>query len=113
MEATNFLLVGVDNDYGMAANDPVVQGRMGELNTDTIMVLRIDPGSHKAWILSFPRDLLVNIPRTGGKNKINAALSTGGPGLLVETIQSNFQIKINHYVQVNLYGFEQLVDAIG
>lgn len=113
MEATNFLLVGVDNSFGLSPNDPVVRGRMGELNTDTIMVLRIDPGSHKAWILSFPRDLLVNIPRTGGKNKINTALSTGGPGLLVETIQSNFQIKINHYVQVNLYGFEQLVDAIG
>lgn len=113
MEPTNFLLVGVDNAFGLNPNDPIMRGRGGELNTDTIMLLRIDPGSHKAWILSFPRDLLVTIPRTGSKNKINSALSTGGPGLLVETIQQNFQIKINHYVQVNLHGFEQLVDAIG
>lgn len=113
LEAKNFLLVGVDNDFGLSPNDPVVRGRGGELNTDTIMVLRVDPGSQKASILSFPRDLLVDIPGAGGKQKINAALSIGGPGKLVETIQKNFQIKINHYVQVNLFGFEQLVDSIG
>jgi LCP family protein required for cell wall assembly len=112
LEPKNFLLVGLDNDFGLSPDDPVVRGRGGEKNTDKIMILRVDPGSHKAWILSFPRDLLVDIPG-GGKQKINSAFSIGGPGTLVETIQKNFQIKINHYVQVNLFGFEQLVDAIG
>jgi LCP family protein required for cell wall assembly len=112
LEPRNFLLVGIDNDIGLADGDPVKVGRDQTLNTDTIMVLRVDPAAHKAWMLSFPRDLWVKVP--GGANgRINTALSLGGPAKLIETIQTEFGIPINHYVQVNFYGFEQLVSAIG
>jgi LCP family protein required for cell wall assembly len=112
-DPVNFLMVGIDNDFGLAANDPVVRGRDVTLNTDTIMVLRIDPASRKAWVLSLPRDLYVPIPGTGSSGRINTALSSGGPGKLVETIKADFGITINHYVQVNFAGFEQLVDTLG
>lgn len=117
VEPQNILMVGIDNDFGLDPNDPVLRGRDNTANTDTIMVLRIDPSLHKAWLLSFPRDLLVTIPGTGGKAKINSAMASAGGSAgiqkLIETIQTNFRIPIHHYVQVNLAGFEQLVNAIG
>lgn len=113
-EPTNFLLVGVDDDAGLDPNDPVLVGRDATLNTDTIMVLRVDPSAKKAWMLSFPRDLWVPIGGPNGpKGRINTALSSGGPQRLIETIQNDFGIPINHYVQVNFNGFKQLVTAIG
>ncbi|MEZ5143857.1 MAG: LCP family protein [Acidimicrobiales bacterium] len=113
-EPANFLLVGTDDDTGLDPNDPVLVGRDASLNTDTIMVLRVDPSAKKAWMLSFPRDLWVPIGGPNGpKGRINTALSSGGPQRLIETIQNNFGIPINHYVQVNFNGFKQLVNAIG
>jgi LCP family protein required for cell wall assembly len=112
-DPVNFLLVGVDNGYGLAANDPVLQGRDPTLNTDTIMVLRIDPSTKRAWILSLPRDLYVPIAGAGSSGRINTALAIGGPGMLVGTIKADFGITINHYVQVDFAGFEQLVDTLG
>jgi len=109
----NFLMVGIDNDFGVGPDDPASRFRDATLNTDTIMILRIDPGTRKAWIMSLQRDLYVPIAGTGSSGRINTALSLGGPGKLVETIKQDFGITINHYVQVNFAGFEQLVDTLG
>jgi len=117
----NFLIVGVDSDANLAADDPVRDGRdqgaeaAGGLRSDTIMVVRIDPGETKARILSFPRDLWVEIPGHG-RNRINSAIQYGadsGPTLLIQTIKANFDITINHYVQVDFAGFKSLVQQIG
>ncbi len=79
------------------------------------MVVRIDPGETQARILSFPRDLWVDIPGHG-KQRINAAMAYGadsGPSLLMATIKSNFDIDINHYVQVDFAAFKNIVALIG
>ena len=110
----NFLLVGVDNSEGLDSKDPVLIGRSRvSLLSDTIMILRTDPITKQASILSLPRDLWVPIADTGGKQRINTALAGGGPERLIKTIQQDFGIPINHYVQVNFYGFRSLVDAVG
>jgi polyisoprenyl-teichoic acid--peptidoglycan teichoic acid transferase len=116
-EPMNFLMVGVDNGEGLEEGDPALNGREGELrnlNSDTIMVLRVDPATEQAAILSFPRDLQVKIPGAGTR-KINAALSLGkgNPQLLIQTIWENFQIPVHHYLQVDLRGFQSLVDELG
>ncbi len=117
----NFLIVGVDTDAGLAANDPVRSGRdkgpdaASGLRSDTIMVARIDPKDNKVRILSFPRDLWVDIPGHGHQ-RINTAIqygADGGPSLLIQTIKENFGIDINHYVQVNFAGFKSLVRQVG
>lgn len=109
----NFLIVGADNAEGLDAKDSVVNGRnIQEMLTDTIMILRIDPNQEKAWLLSLPRDLYVPIAGNHGKDRINTALALGGPKLLIETIKQNFGIDIQHFMQVNFYGFKQLVDTI-
>ncbi len=110
----NFLIVGVDNSEGLDAKDPVLIGRSrASLLSDTIMILRTDPITKQASILSLPRDLWVPIADTGGKQRINTALPGGGPERLIKTIQQDFGIPINHYVQVNFHGFRSLVDAVG
>ncbi len=109
----NFLLVGVDSAAGINKNDPINIGRGATQNTDTIMILRLDPGKGTAQLLSLPRDLWVKIAGTSYHEKINSALATGGPTELIKTIQTNFGIPINHFVQVDFEAFRSLVDAVG
>lgn len=114
-EPRNFLIVGADSDDGLAANDPARAGRdntVAGIRSDTIMIVRIDPKTEQAKILSFPRDLWVNIPGSSA-NRINASLQFGGPDLLISTIKANFGIDVNHYVQVDFAGFKSLVKLLG
>ena len=114
----NFLIVGADDDSGLPADDAVRNGRdkgasaVGGVRSDTIMVVRLDPKSKQAQVVSFPRDLWVDIPGKS-RNRINAAIEFGGPDLLIATIKQDFDIDINHYVQVNFAGFKSLVNLLG
>lgn len=111
--AQNFLLVGVDSAADLAADNPARAGRedVGGLRSDTIMVLRVDPASKRASLLSLARDLWVPLA-SGGNNRINAAIETGGPEDLIDTIEQYLGIPINHYVQVDFAGFRDLVSVI-
>ncbi|MCB1005045.1 MAG: LCP family protein [Acidimicrobiales bacterium] len=108
----NFLVVGTDDAARLDPNDPVTNGRqdLGVLS-DTIMVLRVDPGETKAQLLSLPRDLWLPIAG-GGEQRINTALSVGGPEALIQTINDYFGIEINHYLQMDFFGFKELVSAV-
>src|SRR5262245_8389431 len=77
------------------------------------MILRIDPASRRAALLSIPRDIFAPIPGTGTSRRINIAIEQGGAPLLIRTITENYGIPINHYVQVDFGSFRGLVDAIG
>jgi polyisoprenyl-teichoic acid--peptidoglycan teichoic acid transferase len=109
----NFLLVGVDSAANLDVDDPARAGRedISGLRSDTIMLLRVDPASEQASLLSLPRDLWVPLA-SGGNNRINAAIETGGPEDLIDTIEGYLGIPINHYVQVDFAGFRGLVDVI-
>jgi LCP family protein required for cell wall assembly len=114
-EAANYLLVGSDSREGLDPEDPDAGGFLGDTGcecTDTIMVLRIDPERKQAYILSFPRDLFLPISGTGETARINTAHAHGAQ-TLIDTIQDNFDIPINHYVEIDFVGFERLVDAVG
>lgn len=110
-EAMNILLVGIDDGMGLGDDDPVRTGRGRSLNTDTIMILRVEPKTQQAAIMSLNRDLWVDLAG-GGQGRINSALSLGGPEKLIQTINQNFDIPINHYAMVDFAGFEALVNAI-
>jgi len=108
----NYLIVGIDSAANLPGSDPVRIGRDVTLHSDTIMILRTDPASRRAALLSIPRDLFVPIPGTGSSRRINVAIEQGGAPLLITTIAQNFGIPINHYVQVDFASFRGLVDAI-
>jgi polyisoprenyl-teichoic acid--peptidoglycan teichoic acid transferase len=86
-------------------------------HTDTMMLIRLDPNSSTINVLSVPRDLKVQIPQHGVPvdGKLNSAYSVGGPNLLVKVLQHNVfpDLEVNHIIDINFGGFEQLVNAIG
>ncbi|WP_040666960.1 LCP family protein, partial [Nitrolancea hollandica] len=110
-ERINLLLLGVDsNPARLAEGDPPL--------SDTMIIVSIDPLTKQVGMLSIPRDLLVMIPGLG-EEKINAAYSNGsmsditGPGLVQATVEYNFGIPIHYYAEVELQGFEKIIDTIG
>jgi polyisoprenyl-teichoic acid--peptidoglycan teichoic acid transferase len=114
----NYLIVGSDSRSVIAKNDPdkaVFEGgtdATGGQRSDTIMVVRIDAAKKSAKLLSFPRDLWVPIWGTGASQRINTAYNNG-PQPLINTIEQDFGIPINHYVEVNFDSFRDVVNAIG
>ena len=116
--AQNYLIVGSDTRSGISKNDPDYAVFNGDgsapsgQRSDTIMVLRIDPSKGTAKLLSFPRDLWIPIYGTGSSQRINTAYSNG-PQRLIDTIEVDFGIPINHYVEVNFESFRDVVNAIG
>jgi polyisoprenyl-teichoic acid--peptidoglycan teichoic acid transferase len=110
-EPENYLIVGIDSAANLPSNDAVRIGRDPTLRSDTIMILRTDPASGRAALLSLPRDLWVR-HADGTNARINLAIQRGGPELLIRTILDNFAIPIHHYVQVDFASFRGLVEAI-
>jgi LCP family protein required for cell wall assembly len=115
-EASNFLITGADNGACIDPDSPYAgafgdREGMGE-RSDTIMVLRVDPEADRVALLSFPRDLYVDIA-DGGRSRINSAYRRNEPQRLIDTIYENFGITIDHYIQVDFCAFKTLVDAVG
>lgn len=111
-EPKNYLIVGSDSRAGENGEYGSTTGQ----RSDSIMVLRVDPASEQAWVLSFPRDLRVQIAgTTGSTQKINSAYSgdSANPDRLIETLRLNFGIPIHHYVEIDFEGFKKLIDHIG
>jgi LCP family protein required for cell wall assembly len=111
----NILLVGSTDRCALKQQNPAFglcsQGVNG-INSDVVMILHLDPNTHRASILSIPRDTFIPNARSTGANKIDTALFQG-PSQLVSAIQSDFGIPINHYVELNFDTFAGVVDALG
>ncbi len=115
----NILLVG--SDTRAFVSNPTQENAFGSSTveggqrSDVIIVARIVPATHQVYLLSIPRDLWVDIPgdsSVSGYAKINAAYNEG-PDLLIQTIEKDLSIPINHYVEVDFPGFQGMVDALG
>ena len=91
-----------------------------ERRSDTIVLVRLDPSSHRVTSVSIPRDLFIDVPGCGIR-KINAAFNSdlvcdaahGGMQLLVDTITRNLGVPINHVIEVQFPQFASLVDQLG
>ncbi len=111
---TNYLIVGTDSREGITADQPnagaIIGTPVSGERTDSIAVLHLGDGGPR--LLAIPRDLY--LPLYGGStNRINAAFYFGGPEALVRTVQTELGIGIDHYLQIDLSGFLDLVDALG
>ncbi|HEV2251170.1 MAG TPA: LCP family protein [Candidatus Limnocylindria bacterium] len=98
----NVLVLGIDS-RGVAGDTQ---------NTDTMIVLSIDPVNRTAAMLSVPRDTLAPIPGHGNE-KVNAAFALGGPDLAERTIEGLLGIQINSYALINFDAFRKIVDSVG
>lgn len=116
----NFLLLGSDSRSGLTAEQQTQFGtddQIGGSNrADTIMLVHTDPRTGGSVIVSFPRDLWVEIPGHGA-DRINAAfeggLERGGPGLMAQTVANLTGLRIDHFLYVDLAGFQRVVDTLG
>jgi LCP family protein required for cell wall assembly len=87
-------------------------------NTDTLMLLHLDPNARRAVILSIPRDLYVDVPGHG-QGRINTAYAwgeedgTGGLALARQTVSTTLGIPVQHAALVDFRAFVTLVDTIG
>jgi LCP family protein required for cell wall assembly len=114
-KAGNYLLIGSDSrDFVESSADRTAFGTSadtGPPKSDTLMIVHIDPEAKTSLLVSLPRDLIVNIPGHG-QDRINAAFNDG-PQKVIDTIKANFDVDVNHYVEVNFKAFVGIVDAIG
>jgi len=99
-KGTTLLLFGVDSKAGEPAR------------SDTIMLMRFNPGTRTVNQLSIPRDTRVQLPN-GSVDKINAAMFWGGPSAAVQTVEEFTGIPVNHVMIVDFKGFPRLVNAVG
>ena len=117
----NVLIVGSDSrafvgDNATLSNEVGNEANAGGQRSDVTIVARFNPAAKTVTVLSIPRDLWVDIPGNdsaiSGMNRINAAYDSG-PDLLIQTIEKDLGIQINHYMAVDFPGFSDMVDALG
>ena len=99
-DVINFLIIGSD---------------LSEYNSDVIMIMSLNKETKKVYLTSVMRDCYTYIPTSTESRflKINASYGIGGAEKLIETVQKDFKIKIDHYLSVNFDTFRKVVDAIG
>jgi len=102
-EPFTVLLLGSDDDSKFAPD---------QLNTQSMILVRVDPATKQATMLSIPRDLWVPIPNEG-MGKISWAYRTGGAPGAVAAVESNFKVHIDDYAWIGLEGMVKLIDKLG
>lgn len=80
--------------------------------TDVIMMLSLDTKNGTASLVSFPRDLYVDIPGWE-MQRINTAQAHGGFELTQKTFEKNFGVHPDHYIMTNFDGFKSAIDTLG
>lgn len=103
-EPFTLLLLGSDNDSKFAAD---------QYNTQSMIVVRVDPGARQATMMSIPRDLWVPLGSGQGMGKISTAYHTGGVSAAINAVETNFNIKIDDYIWIGLAGLVKVIDRLG
>jgi len=94
----------------------VDDGKDAPSRSDTLMLVRADPGTDSISLLSFPRDMQVEIRCPGRApflDRINAAYATCGPQGSLETVKALTGTPVNYLITVNFRGFREIVDRLG
>lgn len=98
---SHVLLVGVDS----ASTDIATR-------SDAMMLLTLDTIHDNVKLTSFARDAYVNIPGIGYE-KLTHAYAYGEAPLLLQTVESNFQLEVDRYIVIDFKSFIVLVDRLG
>ncbi|SDX87959.1 transcriptional attenuator, LytR family [Ruminococcaceae bacterium YAD3003] len=103
----NYLLIGIDS-----RSKYYNESGTGE-RSDVIVVMSVDTKNGTLKMLHIARDTYAYFPGYSTPHKINAAMSWGGPDLLVATVESCLRIPIDGYAYVNFAHMAEIVDAVG
>ena len=115
----NYLVVGTDSVEGIAADDVIQTNREANADNhlaDTIMVLRLRPDGSAA-LVSVPRDLIVTYAGTNTTALVNSSYNLADPEQrarrLINTVEAELGIDLQHLIEIDLDGFRRLVDVTG
>jgi LCP family protein required for cell wall assembly len=101
------LVIGYDHRASEAKGSPS--------RSDTLMLVRADPATDSISLLSFPRDMRVEI-RCPGKtpfyDKLAHAYSYCGPQGSLQTVKGLTGVEVNYLVTVDFRGFRDIVDRL-
>lgn len=97
----SILMMGVDQEDN------------GTGRSDSIMLFTLNPKTKSMKITSIPRDSYTEIVGKGKKDKINHAYAFGGIDMSVKTVENFLNVPVDHYIEVNMAGFRDIVDAVG
>src|SRR6266536_1578448 len=103
-----FLVIGSDSGAPKFGRGGTAAGG----RADSIHLVVLDTGKRRGVSIGFPRDSYVSIPGHG-TSKINAAMSFGGPALLIRTIEQLTGIKVDYYALTSFDGLTDLVNKVG
>jgi LCP family protein required for cell wall assembly len=118
--ALNVLLVGTDTrtgDNAQYGSDPGDTER-----SDTAILLHVPEGRKSALGVSFPRDMMVNVPACQKDDgtmsdayfgMFNSAMEVGGTACTIKTVEQLTGVRVDHQITVDFTGFKKLVDALG
>ncbi|MDC6158990.1 LytR family transcriptional regulator [Bacillus albus] len=81
--------------------------------SDSLMLFTLNPTKKSMKIISIPRDSYTEIVGKGTKDKINHAYAFGGIDMAVKTVENFLNVPVDHYIEVNMDGFKDIVDAVG
>lgn len=112
VDARTFLLVGSDAREGLGAEDrsELTLGDFDGQRSDVVMYLSISEDRDQVSLVSFPRDLLVD--DDGVTRKLTDTFM-GGPNQLIRVLRDNFQLPVNHFAEITLGGFVDVVRTVG
>lgn len=110
----SILLLGVDTtDDGVRDAEKDYRG-----NSDTMIVVTVNPDTNKTTMMSVPRDSMAQIWKSSSNNtrkiqKINSAYNIGNEESAVATTEKFLNIPIDYYVKVDFNSLTQIVNAVG
>lgn len=127
----NFLLIGSDSRAGASGGVGAgTESQVAGARSDTAILAHIPADRSRVVLVSFPRDLQVDLPAcdrwdndaaaytsevVGAQSgvKLNTAYFEGGPRCITKVVQQLSGLNVNHFLGVDFAGFQSMVDAVG
>ncbi|MBF0819066.1 LCP family protein [Streptococcus acidominimus] len=111
-EPLTVLLMGVDMDQASRG------GNWEDGRSDSMILVTVNPKTQKTTMVSLTRDMMVEIANADGSSsgtveKLNHSYSYGQAPMAIATVEKMLGVDINRYVEINMDGLIELVDAIG
>ncbi|HFI0446556.1 TPA: LCP family protein [Streptococcus suis] len=111
-EPLTILLMGVDMDQESRG------GQWEEGRSDSMILVTLNPTTNTTTMMSLTRDIMVEIAEPDGTSsgtieKLNHSYSYGQAPMAIATIEKMMDITIDRYVEINMDGLVELVDALG
>ncbi|HFR3425023.1 TPA: LCP family protein [Streptococcus suis] len=111
-EPLTILLMGVDMDQATRG------GVWEEGRSDSMILVTVNPKTKETTMMSLTRDIMVEIAEANGEStgtveKLNHSYSYGQAPMAIATIEKMMDIDIDRYIEINMDGLVELVDAVG